>query len=66
MIVVVENVTSKEEAEKLVGKTVTWKSPADKEIKGSVRSAHGGKGAIRVAFETGMPGQSVATSVEIQ
>lgn len=66
MIVVIEGVNSKEDAEKLIGKNVSWKSPADKEIKGSVKAAHGGKGAIRVAFETGMPGQSIATSVEIQ
>ncbi|MDK2850066.1 MAG: large subunit ribosomal protein L35Ae [Candidatus Woesearchaeota archaeon] len=65
MIVVVDNVNSREEAEKLVGKTVIWKSPANKEIKGKVASAHGNKGAVRVIFETGMPGQAVGTKVSI-
>ncbi len=46
-------------------KKVVWKSPANKEIKGEVRSAHGNKGALRVLFETGMPGQSITNKVEI-
>ena len=56
MIVQTAGVDSKEKAEKLVGKKVTWKSPAGKEIKGEVRAAHGNSGALRVLFETGMPG----------
>ena len=56
--------SNKEEATALVGKTVTWKSPAGKEIKGEIRAAHGNKGAVRVLFETGMPGQAVGSTVE--
>ena len=66
MVVVVENITSKEEAEKLLGKKVVWKSPANKEIKGEIRATHGNKGALRVLFETGMPGQSIAQKVDIK
>ncbi|MBR9676651.1 50S ribosomal protein L35ae [Candidatus Woesearchaeota archaeon] len=65
MIVIVDGVDSKDEAQKLVGKTVTWTTSTDKKIKGQVRSAHGNKGAIRVLFETGMPGQSITTKVII-
>jgi len=65
MIIIVEGVDSKEKAEKLVGKPVVWKSPAGKELKGEVKSAHGAKGAIRAIFETGMPGQSVGKAVSI-
>lgn len=65
MIIVVENVDSKEKASKLIGKKVTWKSPAGKELKGEIRAAHGCKGAVRAIFETGMPGQSIGTSVVI-
>ena len=64
MIISPENVTTKEEAEKLVGKTVTYNT-GKKDIKGEVRSAHGNSGAIRVLFETGMPGQSVGKLVSI-
>ncbi|MGM5488798.1 MAG: 50S ribosomal protein L35ae [Nanobdellota archaeon] len=65
MIVLPEGVQTKEKAEELVGKTVSWNSPANKEIKGKVSAAHGSKGAIRVIFEKGMPGQSTATEVKI-
>lgn len=69
MIVTTEGVDSREKAEKLVGKKVVWKTPAKKdakEIKGEVRSAHGNKGALRVLFETGMPGQAIGQKVSIQ
>ncbi|MFH0978301.1 MAG: 50S ribosomal protein L35ae [Candidatus Woesearchaeota archaeon] len=65
MIVIVEKIDSRDKAGKLVGKHVVWKSPAQKEIKGEIRSAHGNKGAVRVLFEKGMPGQSVGQKVEI-
>ena len=66
MIVEVEGVSSREKAEALLGKEVVWTSPAKKEIKGKVASAHGNKGKVRVIFEKGMPGQSLATKVEIK
>ncbi|HZX44079.1 MAG TPA: 50S ribosomal protein L35ae [Candidatus Nanoarchaeia archaeon] len=66
MIVYIPGVASKDEAAKLVGKKVSWKSPAGKEIKGEIRSSHGNKGAVRVLFETGMPGQAIAEKVEIK
>ena len=66
MILHVDGVDNKEKAEKLVGKEAVWTSPAKKEIKGKVAAAHGSKGAVRVIFETGMPGQSIATEVEIK
>jgi len=56
----------KEKALALVGKTVSWESPAKKIIKGRVSAAHGNSGAIRVIFETGMPGQALTTKVKIE
>ncbi|MFW6378853.1 MAG: 50S ribosomal protein L35ae [Nanoarchaeota archaeon] len=64
MIISVEDVSSKEEAEKLVGKTVVYNT-GKKDIKGEVRSAHGNSGALRVLFETGMPGQAIGQEVSI-
>ena len=66
MIVVAAGVDSREKADKFVGKNVVWSSPAGKEIKGEVRSAHGNKGALRVLFESGMPGQAVGSKVKIE
>ena len=65
MIILPEGSSSKEDAEKLIGKTATWSSSAGKELKGEIRSAHGVKGAVRVLFETGMPGQAVGSKIKI-
>ena len=66
MIIVVDGVDSKDKAAPLVGKKAVWTSPAGKEIKGEVKAAHGNKGALRVAFEKGMPGQSISTKIKIE
>lgn len=66
MIIQAAGVDNKEKAKALVGKTVVWKSPANKELKGKVAKEHGINGALKVIFETGMPGQSVGQKVVIQ
>jgi len=66
MIIQVDGTDTREKATKLVGKTVSWKSSAGKEIKGKIASEHGNKGAVRAIFETGMPGQSLSSKVIIQ
>jgi len=66
MIILPKGSDSKDKAAKLVGKTVTWTSPAGKELKGNIRAAHGGNGAVRVLFSTGMPGQAIGTAVKIE
>ena len=65
MLINVNEVADKEKASELVGKVVVWKSPAGKEIKGKITSAHGGNGVLRVLFEKGMPGQSLGSKVDI-
>lgn len=64
MIVQAESVSSREEASKLVGKKVIYNT-GKKDITGEVRSAHGNSGALRVLFETGMPGQALGKKVSI-
>lgn len=66
MILKVEGVESKEEAEKLVGKSVTFTTDGGNEIKGNIRAAHGNKGVVRALFEKGMPGQSLTKKVNIE
>ena len=56
----------REAASKFVGKEVTWTSPAGKEIKGKISSAHGNKGMVRAIFEKGLPGQARNTEVEVK
>ena len=65
-LIEVEGVSDRASAEKLVGKTVIWKSTAGKEIKGKVSGAHGNKGVVRAIFEKGLPGQAVTTNVEVK
>ncbi|MBM3232164.1 50S ribosomal protein L35ae [Candidatus Pacearchaeota archaeon] len=58
--------SSRDDAKKLVGKQVTWKSTAGKAIHGKISNAHGNKGLVRAIFETGLPGQAVTTDVEVK
>lgn len=57
--------TSRDEAQKLVGKQVRWKSPGGTLIQGGVRAAHGNKGLVRAIFESGLPGQAITNEVEL-
>lgn len=65
MIVVLDAVTKRADAQQLVGKKVTYTTAAGKVITGTIVSAHGNKGAVRVRFEKGMPGQALAKKVII-
>ena len=58
--------SSREDAKKLAGKEVEWKSPAGKIIKGKISDAHGNKGLVRAIFEKGLPGQSITTEIEVK
>lgn len=58
--------TSREEAKKLAGKHVEWKSPAGKVIAGTISDAHGNKGLVRAIFERGLPGQAMTTAIEVK
>lgn len=65
-IVKVPGVEKRADAQKLLGKSVAWKSPAGKEIKGKLTVLHGNKGLLRALFERGLPGQALAQKVEIE
>ena len=60
------NAKNREEAQKLIGKAVEWKSPAGKVIKGKISGAHGNKGLVRAIFERGLPGQALTNEVEVK
>lgn len=64
-MIVNAGLSKREEATKLVGKSVVFTTPAKNHIKGKVASAHGNKGALRVIFEKAMPGQAISQEVEI-
>ncbi len=66
MILEAKEVKTKAAAEKLVGKKVTFTTPAKRTITGKVAAAHGNSGAMRAIFEKGMPGQAIGQKVSIE
>ena len=66
MVLKVEKFENREKAASLIGRSVIWKSPAGKSIKGEITNVHGNSGALRVNFEKGMPGQSVPQKVSVE
>ncbi len=59
---------SAEEAQKYVGKTVSWTSQgkAPKTITGKITALHGRKGNVRALFaDKGLPGQALGTALDI-
>ena len=68
MLVNLPEVDTKEKAQKLEGKKVTWVAEGKKNttITGKITGAHGNKGVVKVLFETGMPGQSLGKEVKIE
>lgn len=57
---------NRDEAKKLVGKIVSWKSPGGKVISGKISDAHGTKGLVRAIFESGLPGQAITNEIEVK
>lgn len=66
MIILVDSIKNKEQAKSLIDKKVIYKTSSGKTITGKIASTHGNKGALRVIFERGMPGQSIAQEIEVQ
>ena len=56
-----------EDAEKVIGKSVSWTSPAGKVLQGKVSALHGRKGNVRAIFaDAGLPGQAIGQKVKIE
>ena len=66
MIVEIEGLDSKEKASKLVGKKAIWNTSGGKQMNGQITAVHGNSGALRVRFDTGMPGQSIGKKILIE
>lgn len=65
-ILVFPNIKTRKEANKLIGRTVGWKTPTGKELKGVITRAHGNNGAVRTHFKkAGVPGQALGKKVKI-
>jgi len=64
MVIAIDGVDSLDKARELVGKKVAYNT-GKKDIQGEIKSSHGNKGAVRVLFETGMPGQAIGKKVKV-
>ena len=58
------DVVSAAQAGPLMGQKVVWKGENKKHI-GKIVGFHGKKGAVRVKFKKGVPGQALGTTVEL-
>ncbi len=58
-------INSREEAKKMAGKKVSWKSQSGKIIEGTISDAHGNKGLVRAIFNTGLPGQAITSEINL-
>ena len=65
VILSVPGTSSKKDAQKLVGKSVTWVSPAGKKIVGTVSLPHGSLGKVKAIMAKGLPGQAIGTDAEL-
>lgn len=65
-LIEIDSCKTRKDAEKYVGKEVSWKSSAGKIINGKIAAPHGSNGVVRAIFERGLPGQAITTSVEIK
>jgi large subunit ribosomal protein L35Ae len=65
MIVMPIGLKGKEDSGKLIGHRITWTN-GKTSISGTATHFHGAKGALRVRFDKGLPGESIGTEVEIK
>ncbi|MFH0817420.1 MAG: 50S ribosomal protein L35ae [Candidatus Micrarchaeota archaeon] len=65
-IVSIVGVLSREDAKKLVGKKITWETPAKHKILGKITQSHGGSGTVIARFDKGLPGQALGTSAVVE
>ena len=58
-----------EEAQKFIGKTVTWTSEGKNKVQitGKISALHGRKGCVRAIFsEKGLPGQALGQKISVE
>ena len=66
VIIEVDGISDKNEAEQLINKEVVWRSATGREITGVITQLHGDKGAVRVLFlDKGLP-DAIGSEVEVK
>lgn len=65
LILKVTSINTKKDAQKLLNKKVTWKTPSGKLLTGTIVKEHGNSGAVRAVFTVGLPGQALGGKVTV-
>ena len=67
-VILVDGISSKDDTSKLIGKKVSFfcEGKLKKVISGKVSAPHGNSGAIRVLFDTGLPGQAIGKKIKLE
>jgi large subunit ribosomal protein L35Ae len=67
-LIEIQNINSREKAEKFKDKEVFWVSPGKEKkiISGKIASPHGNKGLVRAIFKKGLPGQAIGGEIEVK
>jgi len=66
LILKINGIDNRDKAKSLIGKQVIYITESKKELKGTIKNAHGNSGCVRAKFERGMPGQSLSKKVMIK
>ncbi len=66
IIISPEKSSSREDAAKMLGRKVEWKTPGGKVMVGKISRVHGRKGEVVARFKKGLPGQALGTEIEIR
>ena len=63
VLILFDDIGSKDAAASLIGKKVKWTSESGREFLGKVLGPHGNGGVVRAKFRTNLPGQAIGTEV---
>ncbi|NJE06060.1 50S ribosomal protein L35ae [Thermococcus sp. M36] len=58
-------IDDRNEASRLIGRKVVWKTPTGRKVFGKVLKPHGNRGEVKAYFKPGLPGQALGDIVEI-
>ncbi len=62
----IDNVQSKDNALKYIGKKISWISPSRRKFTGRITGLHGGSGTVKVTMKKGLPSLAIGAPLLIE